>query len=170
LLPLPYPAHHVVQPPLPLHPAPDQVTQGAGRVGPAEHGVPHLVQGQPGVIGRRERIGAVAVLAVPVSHVRAPFRLPPSRCVAREARQLALRLVVPEARRVAQREGGSSTPGCRNSVAVFRDGRPFMCGRRPRRRLRPWTGGASGTGPPARTPPPPRRSPATRPRQCRAAS
>ena len=81
LLPLPHPAQHVVQPPLAPHPAPDQVTQGAGRVGPAEYGVPELVQGQPGVVGRRERIRAVAVLAVPVSHVRAPFSLPPSRAL-----------------------------------------------------------------------------------------
>src|SRR5262249_52872834 len=157
LLPLPNPAQHVVQPPLPLHPAPDQVTQGAGRVGPGEHGFPHLVQGQPGVVGRREGVRAVVVLAVAVSHVRALLPLPPSRYVVPEARRPALRLVVPEARHVARREGGSSP-----APAAPRDGRPFMCDRPPRRRRCPWTGGASGTGPPARTPAPPPRSPATR--------
>src|SRR5262245_57109747 len=44
---------------------------------------------------------------------------PPSRCVAPEARQETLRLVVPEARHVAQRGGGSSAVGRRNTVAAF---------------------------------------------------
>src|SRR6185437_7371854 len=126
LLPLPYPAQHVVQPSLAPHPAPDQVPQSAGRVGPAEHGVPELIQGQPGVIGRRERIRAVAVLTVPVSHVRALLLLPPSR---------ALRLVAPEARQATQRGGWSSAPGRRRDAAAFgpapaafQDDQPFMCG------------------------------------------
>ena len=72
-LPLPHPAQHVVESPLAPHPPPDQVTQGSGRVGPGQHGVPELVQGHAGIVGRRERIRAVAVLAVPVSHVRLPL-------------------------------------------------------------------------------------------------
>ena len=66
-LPVADPAQQVIQAAAAVHPAAQQVTQGAGRVGAVQHRVAQLVQGAAGVERRRQRIGPVVVLAIPVA-------------------------------------------------------------------------------------------------------